>query len=48
MKKLFTIALLMLIATPMMANQQEPTKKVAILDVVDREGNVTYGKTKKY
>ena len=43
MKKLFTIALLMLIATPMMANQQEPTKKVAILDVVDREGNVTYG-----
>ncbi len=43
MKKLLTIALSMLIAMPIMANQQDPTKKVAILDVVDREGNVTYG-----
>lgn len=43
MKKFLTIALLMLLAMPVMASQQESTKKVAILDVVDREGNVTYG-----
>lgn len=41
MRKLFTILLSCLLSLPLLA--QEGVKKVAILEVVDREGSVSYG-----